>query len=72
MQAIQGRTGDGETVGTSLRLPRALREAVRRQADKAGRSINTHIVMVLQEATGAEFGDATPAAGSDQHGSPAE
>jgi len=72
LQTIQGRTGDGETVGASLRLPRALRDAMKAQATKAGRSLNTHIVMILSEAAGAEFGDATPAAGRTQGEGPTE
>lgn len=48
MKTIQGRTG-GETVGTTLRLPRDLRDEMKIQAIKAGRSFNTHVVMILEE-----------------------
>ena len=52
-----------------IRLPRALRDAIKRQANGLGRSLNTHVVMLMCEATkeaaGGEFGDQTPAAGND-------
>ncbi len=60
-KTIQSRK-DGETVGATIRLPRRLRDGMKIQAIRAGRSFNTHVVMILEEAAGAEFGDATPAA----------
>lgn len=64
LQMIQGRTG-GETVGATLRLPRGLRDEMKIQAIRAGRSFNTHVVMVLMEAAGGDLGGLTPAAGND-------
>lgn len=61
MTAIQSRK-DGEVVGATIRLPRALRDEVKIQAIRSGRSFNTHVVMILKEAAGAQFGDQTPAA----------
>ncbi|ODT57926.1 MULTISPECIES: Arc family DNA-binding protein [Paracoccus] len=49
LQAIQTRAG-GETVGTTIRLPRDLRDEMKIQAIKAGRSLNTHVVMILHQA----------------------
>ena len=50
MTLIQARVGAGETVGTTLRLPRQLRDDLRAQAQGAGRSFNTHAVMILRGA----------------------
>lgn len=63
MKAIQIRTGEGVTA-TTLRLPTELTKEVKIQAIRMGRSFNTHVAMILMEAAGAEFGDATPAAGT--------
>lgn len=53
----------------SIRIPPALRTAIKHQAQMLGRSINTHVVMTMREATkeaaGVEFGDQAPAAGND-------
>lgn len=53
----------------ALRLPNGLRDRVQALARRNGRSTNTEIVMILdrvikgaEAATGAEFGDDTPAA----------
>ncbi|NPD15774.1 hypothetical protein HOY34_11225 [Xinfangfangia sp. D13-10-4-6] len=51
-----------EVVVTTMRLPRSLVTEAKIQAIRAGRTFNAHLVKVLEEATGAEFGDATPAA----------
>ena len=48
MQAIQSRAG-GEVAGLTIRLPRNLRDELKIQAIRAGRSLNTHVVMVLQK-----------------------
>lgn len=53
MQTIQSRAG-GETVATTMRLPRDLRDEMKIQAIRAGRSFNTHVVMVLTEHANAE------------------
>lgn len=53
MNTIQSRV-DGETVGTTLRMPRELRDEMKIQAIKAGRSFNTHVVMLLKEAIPAD------------------
>lgn len=52
MKTIQGRSysDDENIVGTTLRLPRAVRDDLKIQAIRAGRSFNTHVVMVLQRA----------------------
>lgn len=56
MQTIQPARGN-ETVGTTIRLPRALRDELKIAAIRAGRSFNTHVVMLLQEqeAENAQF-----------------
>lgn len=41
-----------ETVVTTLRLPRALRDEMKIQAIRAGHSFNTHITLLLQKAVG--------------------
>lgn len=61
MNTIQGRAG-GEVATTTVRLPKKLRDEVKIQAIRAGRSFNTHVAMILMEATGVEFGDHAPAA----------
>ena len=50
MHLIQGRSGDGDTVGSTLRLPKALRDSLKIQASRSGRSYNTHVVMLLANA----------------------
>ncbi|MCY1380654.1 hypothetical protein D9M69_684960 [compost metagenome] len=62
MQTIQSRSGEGNVVGSTIRLPRELRDEVKIQAIRAGRSFNTHVVMILKEAAGGSFGDQAPAA----------
>ncbi|MCD1619124.1 Arc family DNA-binding protein [Salipiger manganoxidans] len=37
-------------MSTALRLPRQLRDDVKIQAIRAGRSLNTHVVMILSAA----------------------
>lgn len=61
MNTIQPRSGEGVIV-TTIRLPVDLRNEVKTQAIRMGRSFNTHIVMILKEAAGVEFGDQPPAA----------
>jgi len=57
-------------VHTAIRMPRALRDEIKRQAHTLGRSINTHAVMILSEATEMATGDKpasnTPAAENDE------
>ena len=65
MTSIQGRSGEGDVVGATLRLPRDLRDEMKIQAIRAGRSFNTHIVMVLASAAGGSIGVQAPAAGSE-------
>ncbi|WP_323042965.1 hypothetical protein [Gemmobacter sp.] len=65
MSTIQPRSGEG-VIATTIRLPRLLRDEVKIQAIRMGRSFNTHVAMILGAAAGAEFGDATPAAGKAQ------
>lgn len=65
MQIIQGRSGSDGVAITTLRLPVGLRDEMKVQAAKVGRSFNTHLVMILKEAAGREFGDANPAAGNE-------
>ena len=63
---IQSSTG-GAVVQTSVRLPLPLRENLRIEAKRLGRSLNTHIVMCLGErkaAAGDDLGGQAPAAGS--------
>lgn len=62
---IQSRSGNGEVVGATLRLPRDLRDEMKIQAIKAGRSFNTHLVMILSAAAGGKLGGEAPAAGNE-------
>ncbi len=61
MTTIQSRK-DGDVVGSTIRLPRDLRDEMKIQAIRAGRSFNTHVVMLLSAAAGKRFGDTNPAA----------
>lgn len=47
---IQSGWGKDEVVATSLRMPRDVRDGLKIQAIKAGRSYNTHAVMILSRA----------------------
>lgn len=49
---IQDQTGSGSVVATTLRLPRTLRDEMKIQAIRAGRSFNTHVVMIFNQALG--------------------
>lgn len=53
MNTIQSRSG-GDVVGSTIRLPRDLRDEMKIQAIKAGRSFNTHVVMLLKSALAPE------------------
>lgn len=59
---IQSRIGSGEVVSTTIRLPNSLRDEMKIQAIKAGRSYNTHVVMILRAAAGGSIGVQAPAA----------
>lgn len=61
MKSTQPRVKE-EVVVTTLRLPRTLITEAKVQAIRAGRTFNAHLVEVLKEATGVEFGDQPPAA----------
>lgn len=61
MDTVQGRAA-GETIITTVRLPRLLRDEMKIQAIRLGRSFNTHVAMILREAAGEQFGDQAPAA----------
>lgn len=65
MSAIQSRSGEGDVVSYTVRLPLWLRDEMKKQAAEAGRSMNTHFVKVLGAAAGGEFGDQAPAAGNE-------
>ncbi|CAM3154936.1 Arc family DNA-binding protein [Paracoccus nototheniae] len=47
---IQSAAGSEEVVATSLRMPKDVRDALKIQAIRAGRSYNTHAVMILSAA----------------------
>lgn len=47
-------TNSEDTVQTAIRLPRALRDAIKVRANSLGRSINTHVVMTMQEDVNAQ------------------
>lgn len=47
-------TKSKDTVQTAIRLPRALRDAIKVRANGLGRSINTHVVMTMQEDVNAQ------------------
>lgn len=68
---IQPRGGDGVIV-TTIRLPVELRNEVRSQAIREGRSFNTHVAMILKEAAGGDLGGRAPAAGKAQQGNQQE
>lgn len=61
MNTIQPRSGEGVIV-TTIRLPVDLRNEVKIQAIRMGRSFNTHIVMILKEAATEQGVQASPAA----------
>lgn len=64
---IQSRA-QGETVQTAIRMPKRLRDEIKTEADRLGRSINTHVVMTMREAlkaTGGDLAGQTPAAKSE-------
>ena len=56
MQTIQSRAG-GDVVGATIRIPRNLRDEMKIQAIRAGRSFNTHVAMILREALDKEQSD---------------
>lgn len=58
---IQPRNGEGVIV-TTIRLPVDVRNEVKLQANRLGRSFNTHVAMILKDAAGVQFGDHAPAA----------
>lgn len=60
MRTQQKMTDD--VVVTTMRLPKSLITEAKIQAIRAGRSFNAHLVEVLKEATGVQFGDHAPAA----------
>lgn len=47
---IQAGLNKSEVVATSLRMPRDIRDELKIQAIKAGRSYNTHAVLILSQA----------------------
>lgn len=47
---IQAGWGSDQVVASSLRMPRSVRDDLKIQAIKAGRSYNTHVVMILTDA----------------------
>lgn len=57
---IQSAPGSGEVVAASLRLPRHIRDELKIQAFRSGRSFNTHAVMILAGSL--------PANGKDRQG----
>lgn len=65
MQTIIPAKGGEGVVQIALRLPVSLRENLKAEARRAGRSLNTHLVMTLGAAAGGEIGVHTPAAGSE-------
>ncbi|NPD17607.1 Arc family DNA-binding protein [Xinfangfangia sp. D13-10-4-6] len=62
MVTIQSRSGEGDVVSYTIRMPSWLREEMKKQASEAGRSMNTHFVKVLSAAAGGEIGVQAPAA----------
>lgn len=64
MSTIQPGGGEGVIV-TTIRLPVDLRNEVKIQAIRMGRSFNTHVAMILREAAGADLGGHAPAAKHD-------
>lgn len=46
----------------ALRVPVSLRDELKAEARRHGRSLNTHLVMTLREAAGGKLGGEAPAA----------
>ncbi|RWR29475.1 hypothetical protein D2T31_10870 [Sinirhodobacter populi] len=61
LKTIQGRA-EGDIVVTTIRLPRKLRDEMKIQAIRAGRSFNTHVAVIFEEAAGGNLGGTAPAA----------
>ena len=49
----------------ALRVPAELREHFKSEARSQGRSLNTHLVMVLRAAAGGKLAGEAPAAGTE-------
>ncbi|MDF3606331.1 Arc family DNA-binding protein [Paracoccus sp. DMF-8] len=65
MQAIiPSHTTEG-IAQIALRVPVSLRDELKIEARRQGRSLNTHVAMILRAAAGGSFGDQAPAAGSE-------
>ncbi|RWR08515.1 Arc family DNA-binding protein [Paenirhodobacter populi] len=69
MMTIMPAQGTEGVVQTMIRWPLSMREKLKADAKSNGRSLNTHIVMLLGEVSGAaaggDLGGKAPAAGSD-------
>lgn len=65
MQTIIPAHGGEGIAQIALRVPVSLRDRLKIEARRHGRSMNTHLVMALRAAAGGEFGDEAPAAGNE-------
>lgn len=65
MQTIIPANNTEGVAQIALRVPVSLRDKLKTEARRHGRSMNTHLVMALREAAGGEFGDQSPAAGNE-------
>lgn len=65
MQTIIPPHGTEGVAQIALRVPVSLRDELKTRARQQGRSMNTHLVMILRAAAGGEIGVHTPAAGDE-------
>jgi hypothetical protein len=65
MQTIIPATSREGIAQIALRIPVSLRDELKIEARRQGRSLNTHLVMTLRAAAGEGFGDTDPAAGNE-------
>lgn len=66
MQTIIPAKGGEGVVQVALRLPLSLRNILKNEARRQGRSLNTHLVMTLGDAAGGKLGGEAPAAENDE------
>lgn len=65
MQTIVPAHGGEGVAQIALRIPVSLRNELKIEARRHGRSLNTHLVMTLRAAAGGDLGGQAPAAGDE-------
>ena len=65
MQTIISAHSTEGVAQIALRVPVSLREELKTEARRQGRSLNTHVAMILREAAGGDLAGQAPAAGSE-------